>query len=101
MLGVGLVVGSPDRIVPGQLQQRAVARILGAGELAPDGPAQVIDPMEVRARVPRRFTGLVMPLKQPLGVREGTVLLGVGGGREEEHLGLNVLGSSLTRFVLG
>jgi hypothetical protein len=42
-----------------------------------------------------------VPLQQPLGVGEGAVLLDVSGGREEEHLGADVLGAQLAGLELG
>ena len=54
-----------------------------------------------RARVALRLLGGVMPLQQPLRVRERPVLLDVRGGGEEEHLGGDVLGAHLARVDLG
>jgi hypothetical protein len=41
--------------------------------------------------IARRLDRLVVPLQQPLRVRKGAVLLGVGRARKEENLGRNVL----------
>ena len=52
------------------------------------------------APLSRRVQGLGVPLEQPLGVGEGAVLLGVAGGRDEEHLGLDVAGRRAGGVVL-
>ena len=50
--------------------------------------------------VARRLDRLVAPLQQPLGVGERAVLLGVGGGGQQEHLGADVLRAHLARLDL-
>jgi hypothetical protein len=57
--------------------------------------------VQLRTAVARRLHRLVMPLQQSLGVGEVAVLLGMGGRRQEEHLGRDVLSPRLPRLVLG
>src|SRR5205085_10391667 len=47
--GVGLLVGAFQRVVPGQLQDWTIARIVGVAELLADCLAQVVDPVQLRA----------------------------------------------------
>ena len=100
-VGIRLVVAPLQRVVPREIEDRAVTRIRRIGQLLPDPLAEVIDPVQLGAGISGRLDRLVMPLQQPLGVRERPVLLGVRGGRKEEHLGVDVLGPRLLRLVLG
>ena len=50
--------------------------------------------------VARRFDGLLPPLQHPLGLGERALLLHVGRGREEEHLGAALLGHDLAGLDL-
>ncbi len=89
------------RVLPGQVEHRPVHLVGGPGELPPDDPPQVVGEPQVAARVAGRFDRLVVPLEQPLGVGEAAVLLGVRGGRQEEHLGADVLRAQLPGLDLG
>ena len=89
--------GPCGRVVPRELEDRAVARVRRGPQLAADALAQVVDPLQVRAAVAGRLDRLVAPLQQPLGVREAAVLLGVGRGGQEEDLGADVLGRASRR----
>jgi hypothetical protein len=78
------------------------AAAAGSGEqLLADRPTQVVGEGQVADAVARRLAGLVVPLQQPLGVRERAVLLDVRRRGEEEHLGLAVLGDDLAGLDLG
>src|SRR4029079_1781689 len=79
-----------DGVVPGQVLQRAVARIGRAREAFLDAPSELVVEPQVAAAVAGRLDGLVVPLQQPLGVGEGAVLLAVGGGGQEDNLGADV-----------
>src|SRR5881392_3254602 len=46
-LGIRLLMGTLKGIVPGQLEDRPVLRVLRIRELLPDGPAEVIDPVQL------------------------------------------------------
>ena len=70
-------------------------------ELLADDAAEVVREPEIRATITRRFHGLVTPLQQPLRVGERAELLGVRGGRQQEHLGADVRGLELTALDLG
>ena len=61
----------------------------------------MVDEPQIAALLVLRLDGLVVPLHHPLGVGERPVLLGVRRGREEEHLGRDVLGAHLTRSISG
>jgi hypothetical protein len=101
VLGVRLALRALERVVPREVEDRPVARVGRSGELLPDPRAEVVDPVELRARIALGLDRLVVPLEQPLRVRERAVLLGVCGRRQEEHLGRDVLSARLARLVLG
>ena len=85
-----------DGVVPGQVQQRTIALVGGAGQSLSDPVAQLDEELQFALAVAGRLDGLVPPLHQPLRLGERTCLLDVGGRGEEEHLGRDVLGSQIT-----
>ena len=97
-LGARLVYLALGRVVPGQLAHRPVARLGRAGQPLPDQPAEVVGEPQVAAGVAGRLDRRVVPLQHPVGVGEAAGLLGVRGGREEEHLGPDLLGPQLARL---
>ena len=99
-LSRGLRMVAVGRVVPRQLEDGLVLGIDGAGELLPDAATEVVREPQVGTGVARRIEGLVMPLQHALGVGEGAVLLGVGGGRKQEDLGADVAGSELAGLDL-
>ncbi len=98
---LGSSCGPCGRVVPGQVEQRAVAGQRRAGQLLPDHPAQVVEEPQLGAAVGGRVDGLLPPLQQPLGLGERALLLHVRGGRQEEHLGAALLGHDLAGRDLG
>ena len=86
-LGVGLGVRARRRVVPGQVQQRAVASSVEPASRSRIRSGRGGRRTTARCGVAGRLDGLVAPLQQPLGVGERAVLLGVRGGGQEEHLG--------------
>src|SRR5699024_4662680 len=82
--GLTLVVG---RVVPGQLQQRAVALEGGPGQTLAEFAAELVKEVQLAAAVTGWFQRLVVPLQHPLGLGERAVLLDMGGRREEEDFG--------------
>jgi hypothetical protein len=82
-------------VVPLEVLDRPVARVGRVLELLLDPQRQVVHEPQLRARVARRVERLVAPLHEPLGLREGALLLQVRGGGHEEHLGLDVLRAEL------
>src|SRR5947209_13401248 len=89
------------RMLPAQLLNELVARLLRLRELLLDEPAEVEVEPEVGAAVLLRLDRLPVPLEQALRVREGAVLLGVSRRRQEEHLGPYLIGAQLARLDLG
>src|SRR5699024_6639694 len=66
-----------DRVVPGEVEDRAVPRVGRAAELLADAAPELVHELEVAAGVVRRFHGLIAPLHHPLGLGEGAGLLGM------------------------
>src|SRR6201999_269975 len=91
-LGARLVVHAAGRVVPGEVQHGTVSLVGRVPETLADATPEVIHEPQLRALVGDGLDRLVVPLHHPLGVGEGAVLLGVGGGGEEEHLGLELFG---------
>ncbi len=79
-------------VVPGQIQQRPVPLVGRAGQPLPDPLAEFVEELQFALALSRRLDGLVPPLHQSLCLREGSGLLHVRGGGQEEHLGLDLLG---------
>lgn len=86
---VAVLVGG---VVPGQIQQRPVPLVGRAGQPLPDPLAEFVEELQFALALSRRLDGLVPPLHQSLCLREGSGLLHVRGGGQEEHLGLDLLG---------
>ena len=80
-----------SRIIPRERIQPRIARPRILPRFFLDATPQVVHKPGVAASVARRFHRLIPVLQQALRVGEGTVLLRGAGGREEEHLGRNVL----------
>src|SRR5207244_10426460 len=100
-LGARLLVLSARRVVPGEIEQRPIARRLRIRELLADDAAEVVVEPEVGAAVLLRLHRLVVPLQQPLRVRERAVLLEVRRRRQEEDLRRDLLRLQLARLDLG
>ena len=90
-----------DRVVPGHVEQRPVAGVVGVLELLAHGLAEFIEEVEFALCVPGRVDGLVAPLHETLGLRERAGFLRVVGCGQEEHLGVDVLGIELPGLDLG
>ena len=86
-LGARLLDLARRRVVPRQVEERPVLRILRVLQLLADHAAEVVVEPELGAAVVLRLDRLEVPLEQPLRVRERAVLLDVRGGRQEEDLG--------------
>jgi hypothetical protein len=99
-LGAGLVELPDRRVVPGQVEERPVFLVLRLLELLAELQPEVVVEPELRAAVGLRLDGLVVPLQQPLRVRERAVLLDVCRRRHEEDLGRDLLGLQLPRLDL-
>src|SRR3954447_11900732 len=78
---VRFVVRSERRVVPGQVEDRAVLRIARPRELVADLAPEVEEEVQLRTGVLPRLDRFVVPLEEPLRVRERAVLLGVRSGR--------------------
>src|SRR5437868_11074796 len=89
------------RILPAQLLNELVARLLRLRELLLDEPAEVEVEPELGAAVLLRLDRLPVPLEQALRVREGAVLVGVRRRRQEEHLRTDLIGAQLALLDLG
>ena len=76
-VGVRLVVLADERVVPDEVEDRAVLGIIGTGEPLADLAEQVVGEPGLRAAVTRRLDRLVVVLQQALGVGEAAVLLDV------------------------
>ena len=100
-LGARLADLAVRRVVPREILDRLVARVVGVGELLADDPAEVVVEPELGAAVALGVDRLVMPLEQPLRVREGAVLFDVRRSRHEEDLGGDLLRHELAGLDLG
>src|SRR5690606_14132198 len=85
-LDIGLALRPGRRVVPQQRLDRPVPLLLRVRVQLLDAPAQVHHEPRIGARVARRVHGAVVPLDQPLRVRERAVLLRHGRGGEQEDL---------------
>ncbi len=99
--GARLVVAAGHRVVPGQLEHRAVPWQGRGGQPLPDDLAQMVEEPQVGAALAGRLQGLLPPLQHPLGLGEGAIFLHMRGRRQEEHLGAALGGHDLAGGHLG
>ena len=90
-LGIGFALRAALRIKPGERLDTAVATVRAVGVERLQALAEMVDEPEIGTAVARCVQHGVVPLHQPVGVGDRAVLLAGQGGREEEHLGLDVL----------
>ena len=100
-LSTRVVVNSLERVLPGEVEHRAIARISRAGQSLTHEPAEVVEKPQIGARIARRLHRLVVPLQQTLRLGERAALFGVRGSRHQEHLRGDVLGAQLATRDLG
>src|SRR6202007_1052224 len=77
-------------VVPGEAEQRLVARVGRAGIEGLEPAAEVVEEPGVGAAVALGVDGLAVPLQYPLGVGETALLLRRSRRGNEEDLGLDV-----------
>jgi hypothetical protein len=76
-----LLLGTVLLVVPVEVLDGQSFCVRRVGVVRPDPLGEVVDEPQLAAGVARRLERLVAPLHEPLGVREGALLLDVGSRR--------------------
>src|SRR5258708_3245786 len=101
LLDAWLPDGAAHAVVPGQGVEPGVPRPGIPARLCLEPGAEVIHEPGFAAGISWRVDGFLVPLEQPLRVREAAVLLGVSGRRQHEDLGADRLGPELAALDFG
>ena len=89
------------RVPPVQGPERLVTGVVALACLRDQPPGELVDEPGLAGGISRGLHGLLAPLEHALGLGEGAFLLHVARGREQEHLGGDLLRIELAPAHLG